>query len=70
MIYENYHFWGMDLTWWLVWSFLLIWIFATQFNIPFQRAKRDTALDTLKKRFASGQINKQEFGEMQKVVES
>lgn len=69
MYYENYHFWGMHLVWWFVWGILILWIFATPFNIPGQRAKKDSPLDILKKRFASGQISREEFQQNKKLIE-
>jgi len=69
MYYENYHFWGMHLVWWFVWGILIFWIFATPYNIPGQRTKKDSPLDILKKRFASGQINKEEFLEKKKLLQ-
>ncbi len=69
MYYENYHFWGMHLVWWFVWGILIFWIFATPYNIPGQRTKKNSPLDILKKRFASGQINKEEFLEKKKLLQ-
>jgi len=57
----NGHFWGMHLIWWAFWLIVIIWIFITPYDIPGQRTKKDTALDTLKKRFARGEITKEEF---------
>jgi putative membrane protein len=62
-------FWGMHLVWWIVWLVLLYWIFAVPYNIPGQRSKKDTPLDILKKRFAQGEINKEEFLEAKKLLE-
>jgi putative membrane protein len=70
MFYENYHFAGMHLVWWIVWGSLLFWIFLTPYKIPGQRKRNDTALDLLKKRFASGQINKEEYQEMKTILEN
>lgn len=39
MHYEN--FGGMHLIWWFIWVIMLIWISATPYNIPGQRAKKD-----------------------------
>lgn len=69
MYYENYHFWGMHLVWWFVWGILIFWIFATPYDIPGQRAKKDSPLDILKKRFASGQISREEFQQNKKLIE-
>jgi putative membrane protein len=70
MYYNDYNYWGMNLIWWLVWIVLLFWIFATPYNIPGQRMKKDSPLDILKKRFASGEINAAEYEEMKKILES
>lgn len=62
-MYHEHHFWGMHFFWWAFWVILLIWIFASPYNIPGQRTKNETPLDILKKRFAKGEITKEEFDE-------
>jgi len=69
MYLDNYNFAGMHFVWWFVWCILLFWIFFTPYSIPGQRAKKDTPLDILKKRFGSGQINNEEFQEKKKILE-
>jgi len=69
MLYENYHFWGMHMMWWFIWGFLLLWIFATPYQIPFQRSRRESPLDVLKRRFATGQIKREEYLESRKLLE-
>ena len=69
MPYENYHYWGMNLIWWVVWVILLFWIVASPYPIPGQKSKKDTPLDVLKKRFASGQISEQEYLEKKKIIQ-
>jgi putative membrane protein len=49
---------------------LLLWVFAIPYNIPGQRAKKDSPLDILKKRFALGEINKEEYVEKKKLIQS
>jgi len=39
----------------------LFWIFVLPYDIPGQRKRKDTPLDLLKKRFAAGQMTKEEF---------
>ena len=68
MFYYN-NFWGMDLIWWFVWLILLFWIFAIPYDIPGQRNKKDSALDILKKRLASGEIMSEEYQEKKKNLE-
>ena len=64
------HFWGMHLMWWFIWLIFLFWIFAIPYDIPGQRKMRDSPLDILKKRYANGEINTQEYEERKKVLES
>jgi len=63
------NFGGMNFIWWFVWMILMFWIFATPYNVPGQRVKKDAPLDLLKKRFASGQITKEEYLEHKKILE-
>jgi len=69
MLYDGYHFWGMHLIWWIIWLFLLFWIFAMPYNIPGQRMRKDSPLDILQKRFASGEITNEEYQEKKKILE-
>jgi putative membrane protein len=68
---NNYdgHFFGMHFIWWIIWIFLLIWIFATPYNIPYQRSAKETPLTILKKRYAKGEITKEQYEEAKKVLE-
>jgi putative membrane protein len=70
MLYDGYHFWGMHLVWWFVWVILIFWIFATPYNIPGQRMKKDSPLDILQKRFVRGEIKMDEYQEKRKILES
>jgi putative membrane protein len=70
VMYYGFHFWGMHLIWWFVWIGLLFWIFAIPYDIPGQKNKKDSALDILQKRFASGQINKEEYEEKREIIET
>ncbi len=66
---ESYQYLGMTLFWWVVWSVLLLWIFATPYSIPGQRFKKETALDLLKKRYAKGEINSREYQEVKETMD-
>lgn len=59
----------MQFLWWIIWIFFLIWIFATPYDIPGQRKKKDTPLDILKKRFARSEITKEEFEERKNIID-
>lgn len=49
---------------------LLFWIFFTPYSIPGERGKKDSPLDILQKRFASGEITKEEYQEQKKILEA
>jgi putative membrane protein len=70
MFYNGYSFWGMHLFWWILWFIFIFWIFATPYNIPGQRMKKDSPLDILKKRFASGEITKEDYEERKRIIEA
>lgn len=70
MIYNENHFWGMHFIWWIIWMTLLFWIFAIPYDIPGRRRVKDSPLNMLKKRFASGQITAAEYEEHKKILES
>ena len=57
----------MNLIWWFIWAFILIWIFVLPYDIPGQRNKKDSPLDILQQRFASGQITKEEYQERKNI---
>jgi len=69
-MYEGYHYWGMHLIWWFIWLVFIFWIFALPYRVPGQRYKKDTPLETLKKRLASGIIDKEEFKATKKLLEA
>lgn len=70
MLYDGNGYAGMHFMWWFVWLSLLFWIFATPYDIPGQRMKNKSPLDILKGRFASGEINSEEYSDRKKILES
>ncbi|MEO7463423.1 MAG: SHOCT domain-containing protein [Ferruginibacter sp.] len=69
-MYEGYHFWGMHLIWWFIWIVFIIWIFATPWDVPGQKKKKDLPLDILQRRLAANQITKEEYQESKKILEN
>ncbi len=69
MFYDNYY-WGMHFGWWFIWGIMLFWIFATPYDIPGQRRRKDSPLDILKQRFATGQLTITQYEERKKVLEN
>jgi len=69
MFYDGYHFGDAP---YMVVRLVnaAFWIFATPYGIPGQRYRKDTPLDILKKRYASGQINDKEYQEKKRIIES
>ena len=70
MFYDGYHTWGMHLMWWFVWVIFLFWVFALPYDIPGQRKKKDSPVDILQKRLASGHITNEEYHEKKKIIEN
>jgi len=64
------NFGGMNFIWWFIWLMLIFWIFATPYDIPGQRKRKDSPLDILQKRFASGEIQNEEYQEKRKILEN
>ncbi len=60
MLYDGYQFLGMHLIW---------WIFTTPYNTPYQMKEKNSVLDILQERFASGQINKEQYQEHNAILE-
>lgn len=69
MMYDGYHFGGMHLMWWFIWVIFMVIIFATPYDIPGQRKRRNSSLDILQKRYASGEITNEEYLEKKKILE-
>jgi putative membrane protein len=69
MMYSD-GFWGMNLIWWFLWMIMIFWIFATPYDIPGQRRKKDSPLDLLQRRFASGQLTKEQYQEHKTILEN
>ena len=69
MMNFNGSFGGMHFIWWIIWLILILWIFVTPYNIPYQRSKKEFPIDILKKRYAKGEITKEEYEEAKRTLE-
>ena len=67
---HNGHFGGMHLIWWIIWIIFLVWVFFIPVGIPYQKSKKESPLEILKKRFAKSEISKEEFEESKKILNS
>jgi putative membrane protein len=70
MQYLENQYWGMNFVWWTLWFIMLFWIFVIPYDIPYQRHRKDSPLDLLKRRLATGEINLTEFNDHKKVLKS
>lgn len=68
--FDGHDFWGMHWFWWILWMLFIFWIFATPYDIPGQRKRKEPPLDILKKRLANGEISKEEYEELKKTIEN
>ncbi len=69
-MFYNHHFIGMHWIWWLIVVGITLLLV---FNIIPYRSRRDLnddALDILKKRFARGEIEKEEFEERKQIIKN
>ena len=74
-------YWGTGAAWWMwifgVLTMLLFWggvaalvvIFVRSFGGP-RQAHSDSAMDTLRRRLAAGEITQEEFERIRKVIQS
>lgn len=69
-MYNGYHIWGMHLIWWFILISILVWIFITPWDFPGRKKQKDSPLNILQKRFASGQITKEQYQEQKTILEN
>lgn len=70
MMYYEYHFLGMHLLWWFFWILLLVTLFGWFDTVPKKRIRKDSPLNILQKRFASGEITVEEYEERKNILEA
>ncbi len=64
------HYWGMHFWWWVFWVvFLLILSYYLIRDSSKEARKPDDPLEILKRRYARGEISKEEYEEMKKDLE-
>lgn len=63
----NGNYFGMHFLWWIFWIVLIIVIYYL-INRNTQNTSEKTTLEILKKRFAKGEITKEEFEKSKKTL--
>ena len=67
-MYDGHNYWGMHSFWWIFWLIIILWAIRTSRKNAGQQTKEDNALEILKKRFAKGEITKDEYEDMKKTL--
>ena len=67
MMYD-YNFGGMHMLWWFFWIILMVSLFGWFVPVPKRRIRRDSPLDILQKRLASGDITTEEYNEKKAIL--
>lgn len=70
MFYDGWFAFGMHAFWWIFWLVILalaVWVFAGGWGG--RPDGRETPLETLRRRYASGEISTQEYEERKAVLE-
>ncbi len=69
-MFYDHHFIGMHWVWWIILTLIML---LTVFNIlPYRYSSshsREDPLDILQKRFARGEIEKEEYQEQKRIIE-
>ena len=59
----------MNFGWWLFWGIIIFWIFATPYDIPGRRLNKNSPIEILKRRLASGEITSEDYQKMKQLIE-
>jgi len=67
-MFYDHHFIGMHWIWWIIITIIAVLIFFDL--IPFKKKNEDQEdpINILKKRFARGEIEKEEFDERKRII--
>lgn len=68
MFYE-YHFFGMHMLWWIFWVILMFALFGWFEPVPKKRVRRDDPFEILRRRFAAGEIDEDEYNAKKAVLD-
>ena len=66
--FDGTWFWGMHFFWWVFWIALIVLFFSLLRPVP-RRRTRETPLQILQRRYASGDISTEEYEERKSRLE-
>ncbi len=69
MHWMNGHYWGMHFWWWVFWVVLLLIITYRLIRDSDEKKSPVDPLEILKRRYARGEISKEEYEKMKKDLE-
>ena len=58
----------MHLIWWIIWVVFCYLIFVGPFKRSFKKSIKESPIDILKRRYANGDITKEEYEEKKKTL--
>ena len=69
-MYQHDYYWGMPMMWfiWLPIFLIIIFVIMKMNNKRRNTPSEDSPLDILKKRYAKGEITKEQFEEMKRTL--
>jgi len=59
-MFYSYHFLGIDLIWWMIWSIIIV-LFFSFFTPVMKKNAKTTPIDILQRRFSNGEISEDEY---------
>lgn len=70
----GWHFWGMHMLWWIFWlivafAFFAYLAYASKGQRPFQQGNKESPMDILKRRYAAGEIDTEEYNLRKRELE-
>jgi len=68
-MYFEHHYWGMHLFWWIFWVVIISLLLFSPWPIR-PLARRDTAIEVLRRRFAAGEITEDEYRQRLDVLDA
>lgn len=70
MFYDGWYGFGMHAFWWVFWAIVIVGVFLALARGPGGRAReRETPLETLRRRYARGEIGTQDYEERKAILE-